>query len=134
MLVDIQRLGNMTLAKMAGRARINHDRSICLCLPEGWSFERQTFKGRGVMSVILAVAFDNVVHIGRALRQVFIHIDNEGGTRTRRNGGVMLALKADGRAGLGVHATPTERACYVRRVDLDAIIELEQALKDALVE
>src|SRR5579885_1645831 len=86
------------------------------------------------MFVILAVALDDIVHIGRALRQVLVHVGNEGITRARGYSRVMLALKANGRASFRIHAAPTERTGHVGRVDLHAVIKLEQTIKDAVVE
>src|SRR5947209_20183893 len=86
------------------------------------------------MSIIAAIAFNNSKHIGRALRQILVHIGNESSARTGSNCRIVLALKTNCRAGLGVHASSAERTCHVRRVNLDPIFQLQETAKDTLVQ
>src|SRR5436190_2130616 len=89
---------------------------------------------RGIIRIVAAVAFDDLEHVGWALRQINVDVMNKCIAWTRRDGRVMLALEANRRTRLGIHAAPAQRAGDMGRVDLDAIFKFQQAVEDAVIE
>src|SRR6266566_5984616 len=98
----------MSFAKGMWFTCIDHQRSAFYLTVEGLGIKRTRSKWSFNVCIIIAVPFDDIIHVGRALWQILVHIVNKFDARARNGRRIMLTLKADGRAGLGAHATSAQ--------------------------
>src|SRR5207244_4638913 len=72
--VDMYSAWNVSLSKCVGRAGVDYERSVLYLMLEGERIERSGIERSFHVSKVIAVTFDDIVHIGWPLGQILVRI------------------------------------------------------------